>query len=246
MEKIFFKVDGDNLFGTILYPSKLKDKNPAVLFVHGWTSSQKSYIPRAEAVSKCGAICMTFNLRGHGDSGGNIKEFSRKDHLKDVIKAYDFLVSLSKADKNKIGVVGASYGGYLSSILISKRKVKWFVLRAPALYKDNDFNTPTFSLNKEDVRVYRQSKINPKNNYALKALTRFKNEVVLIECEKDSIVPKQTIQNYEKALKNNKNYSYILLSKADHELSTEEFKKAFIDILLKVFTNWFKKDLLNS
>ena len=28
MEKIFFKVDGDNLFGTILYPSKLKDKNP--------------------------------------------------------------------------------------------------------------------------------------------------------------------------------------------------------------------------
>lgn len=237
-KKISFKVGKENLSGTILYPQILKKSNPAVLFVHGWSSSQTGYIPRAEAVTKSGAICMTFNLRGHGESGGKLGQFSREDHIEDVCTAYDFLVSLPQVDKKRIGIVGASYGGYLSSILTPRRKVRWLVLRAPALYKDEDFHIPTALLNKDDLKIYRHSKINPKDNFALKSLTNFKNDVVLIECENDTAVPKPTIENYKKALVSNKNYSFELLAYADHELSKEEYKKAFINVLTKYFSKW--------
>jgi dipeptidyl aminopeptidase/acylaminoacyl peptidase len=239
MKKIKFKVDGHTLTGTIIYPSNIKDSNPAVLFVHGWLSSETGYIPRAKAVSARGAICMTFNLRGHGTSEGEVNTFSRKDHLGDVMVAYDYLAAQPNVDTERIGVVGASYGAYLSSILTSKRKVKWLVLRAPALYKDKDFSVPTQSLIKEDVCVYRQVKIKPQDNYALKALTTFKNNVFLIECENDIVVSHQIIKNYKTALKNKK-FSYFLLPKADHELSTEEYKKAFIEVLSEIFKQWLK------
>lgn len=240
MRGISFRVSDDRLTGTVIYPTHSKTLNPAVLFVHGWSSDQTGYIPRAVAVAKCGAICMTFDLRGHGNSDGKINQFSRADHLKDVISAYDYLASLPKVNKNKIGVVGASYGGYLSSILTSKRDVTWLVLRAPALYKDDDFNIPTAQLVKEDPQIHRQSKISPKDNYALKALMKFTNNIALVQCENDDEIPPQTIENYKVALKNNKNYSYILLSKADHKLSTQEYKQLYINLLSKIFSKWLR------
>ena len=117
MKRINFLVNGQKIKGTLIFPKKVKFDNPAVLFIHGWTSNETGYIPRAQVVAKHGAICLIFNLRGHGESGGSLEEFSRKDHLKDVIAAYDFLTAQKNVNKNKIGVCGASYGGYLASIL---------------------------------------------------------------------------------------------------------------------------------
>lgn len=240
MKNISFKVGKDTLNGTIVYPRQIKEVNPTVLFVHGWSSSQTGYFHRAEAVAKTGAICMTFNLRGHGDSDGKLDQFSRVDHLNDVLTAYDYLTSLPTIDKRRVGIVGASYGGYLASISTTKRVVRWLVLRAPALYKDDGFNQPTASLIRKDIQVYRQSQIDPQYNLALKALTTFKNDVLLLECEKDTVVPHQTIENYKQALKHNTKYTYIVLPGADHELSSAEHKELFIDVLVETFTNWLK------
>jgi len=82
MKRVIFWVEGQKIKGTLILPRVVKDKNPGVLFIHGWTSSEEGYIPRAKAVAKHGAICLTFNLRGHGKSEGRLGDFSRKDHLK--------------------------------------------------------------------------------------------------------------------------------------------------------------------
>lgn len=238
MNKISFKVNKDALTGTIFYPPKIKKLNPAVLFVHGWQSNQTGYFLRAETVAKEGAICLTFDLRGHGQSAGDLKTFSRKNHLDDVLAAYDFLISQPQVEQNKIGVVGASYGGYLASILTSKRKIKWLVLRAPALCSNTDFDLPTALLIEQKGEDIFRQKTYEENNFAIHSLKNYKNGAVLIECENDQIIPPQIILNYKRTLQNNKNYHYELLMRADHQLSKPENKIGFVKILSKWFCKW--------
>ena len=239
MKKVVFLVDGQKIKGTLIFPKAVKDKNPGVLFIHGWTSSEEGYLPRAQAVAKHGAICLTINLRGHGKSDGSLEELSRKDHLNDVITAYDFLACQKNVDRNRIGVCGSSYGGYLASILSLKRKVKWLVLRVPALYRDSDFNIPTAKLIREDINIYRQSEIRPKENMALKAVSKFRGDLLLVESEKDEIVPKQTIKNYLQAVNPKITFDHKIMQNADHALTNKKWKLEFIEIL----SGWFAERL---
>lgn len=153
---------------------------------------------------------------------------------------YDFLVSQEKVNKQQIGVVGASYGGYLASILTSKRPVKWLVSRAPALYKDESFDKPTAALIKNDIKVYRNSNIQPAENLALKALTRFTGKILITESENDEEIPRQTIENYFKAVNPGAIVAHEIIQRADHPLSKPEWKLKFI----KILSEWFEKKFL--
>jgi uncharacterized protein len=136
MKKITIATQNNQqLVCSIFYPEKIKDKNSAVIFIPGWTSDESSYHQRAQALSKLGYICLAITLRGHGESSGSLEEFSRADHLEDIIHAYDFLSKQKGVNKENISVVGASYGGYLAAILAGKRSVKHLAMRAPALYE---------------------------------------------------------------------------------------------------------------
>lgn len=237
MKKVVFLVDGQKVKGTLIFPKVVKQQSPGALFIHGWTSSEESYLPRAKAVAKHGEICLIFNLRGHGKSDGRLEDFSRKDHLKDVITAYDFLVGQKSVDKNRIGVCGSSYGGYLASILTSKRKVKWLVLRAPALYPDEDFNIPTAKLIREEINTYRRTKISPKENLALKAASKFSGNLLLVESEKDETVPRETIKNYLKAVNPKATLDHKIMKNADHALTKKKWKLEFI----KILSEWYNR-----
>lgn len=235
---ISFKINGQRLAGTLFFPNKSLG-NPALLFIHGWESNQDRYFERATQLSKVGFIVLTFDLRGHGDSPGKIKLLPISKHLDDVLAAYDFLVSQKSVAPTKIGVIGASYGGYLASILTAKRPVKWLVLRAPAIYKDSHFQFPKAQLNEQEVKKYRLAKVHTKTNLALKSLTQFKGDVLIVESEHDTSVPHQTIQNYLQSLKSAKSITHIVIEKADHSLTKPLWQKKFIQIV----SRWFKTQL---
>src|SRR3990170_2471980 len=65
-----FENDGLRLDGTIFKPPDEKDKHPAILFVHGWTSERKRSFQYAKSLADLGYICLLFDMRGHGTSGG--------------------------------------------------------------------------------------------------------------------------------------------------------------------------------
>ncbi|MFC1711750.1 alpha/beta hydrolase family protein [Patescibacteria group bacterium] len=241
MKKINFKVKNQKIKGTLFYPDKIKPKNPAVIFIHGWTSSKKGYTPRAQAVSKKGAICLTYNLRGHGNSEGTLDKLSRQDHLQDTITAYDFLISQPNIDKNNIGVVGSSYGGYLAAILTSKRKIKWLVLRVPALYQDKSFKTATKKIILNDEKVYRQYKLKPQGNMALSSVSKFQNDLLIIESEKDEVIPRQTLLNYKNAVSSKANLDYMVIKGADHALGKRTDNNKWRLAYIKILKNWFSK-----
>src|SRR6266403_1786925 len=124
MQTISFPVDGQKLEGDLFYPEQIKGKNPAILFIHGWSSSKERYLARAEALTKLGYTCLAFSLRGHGKSEGDIKKQTRQDFLNDSLAAYDFLVEQKGVDKDSISIVGASFGAYLAALVSQERAVE--------------------------------------------------------------------------------------------------------------------------
>jgi len=242
MKDIEFMVDGLKLQGNLFYPEKLKDKNPSILFIHGWTSEKKRSFQYAEALIKLGFIIMVFDMRGHGISEGDINIATPKEFLSDCIAAYDYFSSVKGVDKENISIVSSSFGGYLSSMLTSKREIKNLVLRVPADYANDTFEKPKMGNAGENPDIFKW-RLSPKKyneTYALQALHDYDEPILIIESEKDTIVPHPIIQNYVDAVKDKNKLTHIVMKDAPHSIKPGPFKEE----VTKILVNWFKNKSL--
>lgn len=242
MNDIEFIVDGLKLKGNLFYPEKLKDKNPSILFVHGWTSEKKRSFQYAEALIKLGFIIMVFDMRGHGISEGDINIATPKEFLRDCIAAYDYFSSVKGVDKENISIVSSSFGGYLSSMLTSRREIKNLVLRVPADYANDTFEKPKMGNAGENPDIFKW-RLSPKKyneTYALQALHDYVGQILIIESEKDTIVPHPIIQNYVDAVKDKNKLTHFVMKDAPHSIKPGPFKEEVARILV----NWFKNKSL--
>lgn len=225
--------ENQNLVGNLIKPSESpKAPLPALIFVHGWKSNQEGNIKRAAEISKLGFICLTLDLRGHGESDGTIDQYSCKNHLEDIKSAYNYLVQLPEVDKNQIGIIGSSYGGNLAAVATNFLPFKWLVLRVPALYTDKYFDIPTESLigKKEEGEAFTSSNSTPSESLALQGVAKFKGRILIVVSEKDAIIPHAVIENYIKFAPKN-NLTYRVMKNAEHSLETPEQEREYIDIL---------------
>lgn len=239
MQKVSFTVNERKLYGTLFYPEKPKPKNPAILFVHGWTSDQKRSFQYAKALSQLGFICFLFNMRGHGKSEGDISLLTPKDFFDDVVTAYDYLSRVKKVDASAISAVGSSFGSYLIILLSNRRKLKNLTLRVPADYPNNIFNKPksqNSGSNNPEVVAWRKQIKKPDETYALRALSKYLGEILIIEAEKDRVVPHETIMNYMNAIQDKDRVTHTVMKDSPHTI----VKGRFRDECEKILTDWFK------
>src|SRR3954451_8653664 len=192
-QAVEISVDGRQIPGTLVTPAT---SLPGVLFVQGWGSGQEQYLSRAREIAALGCICLTFEPRGVAQTDPRHETVTREDNLRDVLAAYDILGSPSTVEASAIGVVGASYGGYLAAILSSLRPVRWLALRVPALYKDEDWHSPKRRLDRDELAAYRGRPLDPDENSALRVCAAFEGDVLVVESEHDDIVPHPVIANY--------------------------------------------------
>lgn len=122
-EVIRYKSFDDLEIPAILYkPKKIKPgtKAPAVLWIHGGPGGQSrlTYRPLLQYLANHGYVVLAVNNRG---SSGYGKTFYGLDDLRhgeddllDCVAAKSFLESTGYVDIEKIGIMGGSYGGYLT------------------------------------------------------------------------------------------------------------------------------------
>ena len=232
-------VDGQHIAGTLVAPATAV---PGVLFMHGWGGSQEQYLTRAREIAALGCVCLTFDLRGHARTDSQHETVTREDNLRDAIAAYDVLAGQPAVDASAIAVVGSSYGGYLAAILTSLRPVRWLALRAPALYKDENWTWPKRQLNKDELAAYRRAPVSANENRALGACAAFDGDVLIVESEHDHIVPHPVIANYRAAFEKAHSVTYRVIDGADHGLSQRPWQQAYTSLLV----NWATEMVLGA
>lgn len=217
------------LAATVLTP---EHKPPGVLFVHGWGGSQHSDLVRAQGIAGLGCVCLSFDLRGHGANASQQATVTREQNLTDLLAAYDRLAGYAGIDSSAIAVMGNSYGAYLAALLTTLRPVRWLSLTVPALYRDHQWQLPKGELDREDLARYRRSRVAPPDNRALAACAAFTGDVLLIEAERDDIVPHQTLLNYRAAFENARSLTYRVVEGAEHAMERDCDQQAYTTLLV--------------
>jgi dienelactone hydrolase len=234
LDNVSITVGGDRVSGTVLAPAR---RLPGILFVHGWGGSQEHDLVRAREAAGLGCVCLTFDLRGHEANAAQWETVSRAQNLADLLAAYDWLAAHPGVDRESMVVVGISYGGYLAAILSAMRPVRWLALRSPALYMDEGWDLPKRQLHRDtDLAAYRSQRIDAADNRALHACASFRGDALVVEAERDTIVPHAVIENYVAALAQAHSLTARVLSGADHGLSDKASQKAYTAVLVKWLT----------
>ncbi|WP_280156056.1 alpha/beta fold hydrolase [Piscinibacter sp. XHJ-5] len=231
-EKIDIRVDSEPIQGTLVTPGT---RIPGVLFVHGWGGCQEQYLARAREIAALGCVCLTFDLRGHAGTQRQRETVSRESNLRDALAAYDLLAGHPHVDRSAIAVVGSSYGGYLGAILTTQRAVRWLALRAPALYIDTGWELPKLQLHKDqDLRTYRRSFVPADTNRALRACADFQGDVLIVQSERDDVIPHTVVTSYREACLKARSLTYRCIEGADHGLTDDTSQRAYTALL----TQW--------
>lgn len=223
------------LEGMILSNPSFAGKRPAILVIHGWTSSMARYPSRVESLVDMGYLAVLFDLRGHGETGGELGTLSPHDHLNDCLAAFDFMTSLSNADTQNISVIGSSYGGYLASLLTAARKVDHLVLSVPALYPNAIFDSHKGLQRSDETIQYREVLHTPDSDFALDAVNKFRGDLLLLRAENDEVLPLAVTQNYQNAAQ--VPFTYNIIKDSDHAMHSPGANEERI----KIQTGWFKQ-----
>ena len=110
--------DGLSIEGYVTFPSGEPQNLPTVVMVHGgpWARDTWGYSDEVQFLANRGYLVIQVNFRGSTGYGKDFmlagdKEWGRAMH-QDILDAVDYAVSQGWADADRIGVYGASYGGY--------------------------------------------------------------------------------------------------------------------------------------
>ncbi len=127
--------DGRAVEGLLTYPVgfKMGTKVPLIVNIHGGPAGvfQQSYLggrgvyPLATFAARGYAILRP-NPRGSSGYGTEFRRSNMKDwgggDYEDIMTGVDKVIEMGVADANKLGVMGWSYGGYMTSTIVTKTK----------------------------------------------------------------------------------------------------------------------------
>lgn len=151
--------DGISLAYSYL-PARAADAQ-GVILLHMLGRSKEDYDAFAKGLNAAGFAVIAIDFRGHGESDGNVQEFTEQDFqdlVKDVKAAKDFL---AEEGVTKIGIVGASIGANVAlQYAVTDPAVAALVLLSPGLnYRGVTtedvmprYNNPVYLLAAEDDR----------------------------------------------------------------------------------------------
>ncbi len=114
-------------FVYVPYNAERNAKNAAVVFIHGGPNVQiqNYFIRSVQYLVNQGFFVIVPTYRGSTE----YRDASRFDmgggDLDDIVSSADWMVQTGFIDPQKIAVMGASYGGYLSMMAVTKRPDRW-------------------------------------------------------------------------------------------------------------------------
>jgi dipeptidyl aminopeptidase/acylaminoacyl peptidase len=131
--RTFQSFDGTRIDAFLHRPrvARLGSPPPCVVWAHGGPNSQfRGYFnPPVQALAEAGFFVVAPNYRGSTGYGRAFEDLNNKDwgggDLKDLIAVVDALAKIGAIDRTRVGIMGGSYGGYLSLRAITASPEVW-------------------------------------------------------------------------------------------------------------------------
>lgn len=220
---------GQELNYWIIKPEKMESgkKYPLLFYVYGGPGSQEVLNSQSRAsdymwfrmLAQKGYVVACVDGRGTGMRGEKFKKCTYmelgKYETEDQIEAAKYFGSLSFIDKNRIGIFGWSYGGYMSSLCITKGAdyYKTAIAVAPVTnwrYYDNVYTERFMRTPQENAEGY-------DTNSPINHVEKLKGNYLLIHGTADDNVHYQNSMDLITALvKANKQFEHFAYPNKDH------------------------------
>ncbi|MBV7268699.1 alpha/beta hydrolase family protein [Winogradskyella luteola] len=131
-ESIKFKNEDIELCGTLYIPDSKKHPNPKyVVLVHGSGNQDRNtyyYISFAHKLADNGIGVLFYDKRGTGKSKGVLAGASLSILAKDANSALSYLKTRKDLNIERIGLLGTSQGGWISTIAQSEKELADFLI----------------------------------------------------------------------------------------------------------------------
>jgi hypothetical protein len=136
IEKNYFRNSKKQKLCGILYLPSGKGPFPVVIVCHGLSTSKESRnttMTYPELI-KNGIAVFAFDFSGHGESEGKFENVTISQAIDDLKCALNYIEKKTFIDKEKIGLLGSSFGGITSIFVTSKdKRIKVLALKAPII-----------------------------------------------------------------------------------------------------------------
>lgn len=97
-----------------------------IILTHGYGQNENQMLPWAAFLHHAGFSVLTYDLRGHGGSGGAVTFGALEQY--DLISAVDYLLTRRDVDGRRIGALGVSLGGAITILAAARdRRIKAIV-----------------------------------------------------------------------------------------------------------------------
>ncbi len=219
------------LNGRLIYPTNFDatKKYPVMIYVYGGSHAQlvtNKWLGGAGYfdmyMAQQGYVVFTIDNRGSDARGKKFCEVTHRNlgvnEMADQMKGVDFLKSKSFVDTNKIGVFGWSFGGFMTTSLLTSQ---------PDTFKVGVAGGPVIDWKYYEVMYGERYMDTPQDNpdgYAktslLDKVKNLKGRLLLIHGAQDPVVVQQHSMNFiEASIKAGKQVDYFLYPNHEHNVS---------------------------
>ncbi len=256
VEAFTYKKDGVNFQGWVLIPKECnrQDKIPVVLEIHGgpavmWTPHEKTMWHEWNTLASKGYAVVFCNPRGSNGYGIEFRSavFNNWGDLaaNDILEALDCALSkYSFLDPDRIAVTGGSYGGYMTSWLVTQTNRFKAAITQRGVYEFVAFGMTTdipiwFEKQYEGEIIDRLNDIWKDSPAA--HIKKLQTPLLIIHSENDFRVP---IVNAEQLYWLGKRYGkiveFVRYPRDGHELSRSGEPRHIIDRINRI-SNWIER-----
>ncbi|WP_353076577.1 DPP IV N-terminal domain-containing protein [Flavobacterium sp.] len=219
------------LNGRLIYPANFDTtkKYPVMVYVYGGSHAQlvtNKWLSGAGYfdmyMAQQGYVVFTLDNRGSDARGKKFCDVTHRNlgvnEMADQMKGVDFLKSKSFVDTNKIGVFGWSFGGFMTTSLLTSQ---------PDIFKVGVAGGPVIDWKYYEVMYGERYMDTPQDNpegYAktslLNKVKNLKGRLLVIHGAQDPVVVQQHSMNFiEASIKAGKQVDYFLYPNHEHNVS---------------------------